>query len=110
MNQTSGEFWVPSDALVRSVRGLWAVFMLSEYEQAQSKEFPTSGDELVGSVRLYDAKILQTAGPMTKVSANLTDAAFIITEGTHRVGPGVEVVGVKAVGVEKINLKAGPRP
>jgi HlyD family secretion protein len=104
MNKTSFEFWVPSDALIRSVRGLWAVYAISEHEQFQGREFPTKGDEVVGSVRLYDAKILQTAGPMTKVSANLTDAAFIITEGTHRVGPGVEVVGV-----EDKNLEAGSR-
>ena len=100
----SRELWVPSDALVRSVRGLWAIYVLSESKVEPSVEFPNADSELNGKVELYDAKILQTAGPMTKISANVRDTAFIITEGTHRVGPGVEVIGVELQGTSKSEI------
>lgn len=84
-------FWVPSDALVRGVRGLWAVYVAVP-DQASDAKLEPSGPAVEASVQTRDAKVIQTAGPMTQVSARVSDSDWIVTGGTHRVGPGVLVL------------------
>lgn len=88
----STQFWVPSDSLVRSVRGLWGLYK-AEPTQLSGIEVATDFQtEFNATVVLLDAKIIRTAGSMTLVQANLQSTDRILTAGSHRVGPDVQII------------------
>ncbi len=70
-----GTFWLPTDALVRGVRGLWGIYVVGD------------GDR----IELHDAKIVRSEGQTVLVDAAIPPGAGVISEGTHRIGPGVRV-------------------
>ena len=74
-------YWVPSDCVVRGVRGLWGVFAAETSESDGSRTV----------VKLRDVKIIGVVGEMTHIETTLPPDAFIVTSGSHRVGPGVEI-------------------
>ena len=87
-------FWIPSDALVRGVRGLWALYVAAPAGETRDAGALAEQHNFTACVALHDAKVLQTAGPLSKVSANVNSRDWIVIEGVQRVGPGVEIVAV----------------
>jgi RND family efflux transporter MFP subunit len=69
-------FWMPTSALVRSVRGLWAAYVV---------EPDSSGRDIV---RRRDVEVLHADGERTLVRGTLRRGDRVITSGTHRVVPG----------------------
>jgi RND family efflux transporter MFP subunit len=71
-------FWLPTAALVRSVRGLWAAYVVEAVDGQQV-------------VRRQDVEVLHTDGQRTLVRGMLHRGDQVITGGTHRVVPGQAV-------------------
>ena len=88
----STQFWVPSDSLVRSVRGLWGLYLAEPSKSSGIEGATDSQTEFNAKVVLLDAKIIRTAGSMTLVQANLQTTDRILTAGNHRVGPDVKII------------------
>ncbi|KAA1258670.1 Multidrug resistance protein MdtA precursor [Rubripirellula obstinata] len=88
---TEANFWIPSGSLVRGVRGLWAIYA-ARPDETNASSGATKGFD--ATVSLLDAKIIKTAGPMSLVTVSLSADDWIITDGVHRVAPGVHVTGI----------------
>ena len=72
-------YWVPTSSLVRSVRGLWAAYVVESNE---------AGEQVV---RRQDVEVLHTDGQRTLVRGTLIPGDHVIVAGTHRVVPGQRV-------------------
>ena len=79
-------FWVPTAALLRSYRGLWAVYAV-ETDSGQSAETA----ETSGVVVRRDVEFLSTEGDRTFVRGTISAGEPIVVAGTHRVVPGQRV-------------------
>ncbi len=73
-------FWVPTTSLVRSFRGLWAVYVVEADSSDDSQR-----------VRRRDVEVLYTDGTRTLVRGMLVDGDRFITTGTQRIVPGQQV-------------------
>ncbi len=74
---------VPLSALVTSVRGLWSCYRLQPIDSQQ--QAPTY------EVQKVEVSVLHTNGLRAFVSSTLPDRSIIMTEGVHRVVPGMIV-------------------
>lgn len=70
--------WVPSPALVRSVRGLWAVYIVESNGAGQR-------------VARREVEVLHTSGDRSFVRGTLRDGDSIIPTGTHRLVEGQRI-------------------
>lgn len=77
-------FWLPADALVSGVRGLWAVQIVT-------------GPAERSEVGRAPVEVLHTAGGRSFVRGALQPGDRVITKGTHRVSPG-QAVSIKMPG------------
>lgn len=73
-------FWLPTHSLVRSTRGLWAVYVAEPDNDAKAT-----------TVQRRDLEILHTEGERSLVRGLLEEGDQIIISGTHRVVPGQKV-------------------
>lgn len=73
-------FWVPTTSLVRSFRGLWAVYVVEADSSDDSQR-----------VRRRDVEVLYTDGTRTLVRGMLVDGDRFIATGTQRIVPGQQV-------------------
>lgn len=80
-NAKRNSYWLPSDSIVRGVRGLWGVYVVD------TDDLPDDA----ATIRLHDVKVLETAGDMTRVATALPSTTLVVTSGSQRVGPGVAV-------------------
>jgi HlyD family secretion protein len=87
-NQLEAKIWIPSEALVRGVRGLWAVYVLATMDQASDSK------TVLGTAELRDVQVVQTAGLLTQIAGDIDTTDWLITQGLHRIGPGVHVAGI----------------
>jgi HlyD family secretion protein len=87
----STRFWIPSEALVRNVRGLWGLYV-AKTNRSDAADVVESGQEIDAIVGLTDAKIIQTAGLMSLVEAYVEPSCLVVADGTHRVGPNVKII------------------
>lgn len=76
-------FWVPTEALVKGIRGLWSCYALR----------PEPGDQTgaVYIVERRDVEELYTHEGKMFVTGTIQDGEIIITTGAHRVVPGQRV-------------------
>lgn len=72
-------FWVPTESLVRSSRGLWSLMVAVD-----------QGDRSL--IERRDVQVMRTEGTLSEVSGMLKQHDQIVAEGVHRVGPGVHVI------------------
>lgn len=84
-------FWVPTDSLVRGSRGLWAVYVAVPTESGTGAELDDSSEAFIAVVERREIEILRAAGAMSSITGMVQPGEWIVTEGTNRVGPGVEV-------------------
>ncbi|MEL6107239.1 MAG: HlyD family efflux transporter periplasmic adaptor subunit [Planctomycetota bacterium] len=84
--------WIPSDALVRNVRGLWGVYLIESTQGLSPDELYPA--EVNGDVVMRDAKVIRTAGLRTLVEVDDIGEQLLITKGVHRIGPGTLVAAV----------------
>lgn len=73
------KFWVPTAALVRGSRGLWAVYVCP----------PDEADRSV--VEKRDVRVLRTTGELSQVQGSVSSGESVVMKGAHRLGPGVPV-------------------
>ena len=73
------KFWVPTTALVRGARGLWAVYVCP----------PGEGDRSI--VEKRDVRVVRTTGEFSQVQGSVAIGESVIMRGVHRLGPGVPV-------------------
>lgn len=82
--EDSGSFWLPVQALTRSVRGLWSVLVVVPD--------PAAPDGRRWLVERRDVPVLATEGEMVRIGAGLVRKGdWIAVEGTHRIAPGMAV-------------------
>ncbi|EMI54960.1 RND family efflux transporter MFP subunit [Rhodopirellula sallentina SM41] len=99
----SDPFWVPTDSLVRGVRGLWSVYVAvpEECEREDNPSEPKHDEALTGNqdiegyseaiVQRREVQVLRTAGSLTLVYGMLAPGEWIVAEGVGQIGPGVAV-------------------
>ncbi|MFG0289970.1 MAG: biotin/lipoyl-binding protein [Rhodopirellula sp. JB044] len=99
----SDPFWVPTDSLVRGVRGLWSVYVAvpEECERKDKPGEPKHDEALTGNqdvegyseaiVQRREVQVLRTAGSLTLVHGMLSPGEWIVAEGVGQIGPGVAV-------------------
>lgn len=73
-------FWVPTTSLVRSFRGLWAVYVVETDPNDNSER-----------VRRRDVEVLYTDATRTLVRGTLVTGDRLVTTGTQRIVPGQQV-------------------
>ena len=86
-------FWLPSSALVRGTRGLWACLAVSEIREETNE----SGESItIGLLQRRDVEVLHATESRVVVRGMLSDGEQILGVGTHRVvrGQWVELIGV----------------
>lgn len=76
-------YWLPTSSLVRSVRGLWATYIVELDEDGRQR------------VRRQDVEVLHTEGEQTLVRGTLMPGDQVIVAGTHRVVPG-QIVSINS--------------
>lgn len=86
--------WVPTAALVRGARGLWAAYAL----------VPDEREPGVDVIERRDLQVLHTTGERSLVRGTIQNGDRLVVEGVHRVVPGQRVVPAES-GDER-----GPRP
>lgn len=79
--------WVPTDALVQGVRGLWSCYLVVPQDES-----PEGSD--IHLVHRADVEVLHTEGARTLVRGDLGAGDRMIVAGVHRVVPGQHVVPV----------------
>lgn len=73
------DFWVPIQALTRSIRGLWSVMAVTEQV-----------DDWM--VERHDVQVLEVDGGLARIRATtLQGENFVIAEGVHRITPEIVV-------------------
>lgn len=77
--------WVPTDALVRGVRGLWSCYLAVDHAEASEARD-------VHRVRRADVEVLHTEGHRSLVRGDLSEGDLLILGGVHRVVPGQRVL------------------
>ncbi|MCM2373471.1 efflux RND transporter periplasmic adaptor subunit [Aporhodopirellula aestuarii] len=101
----SDPFWVPTESLVRGVRGLWSVYVAmpdhegTAYQElvpsVQSSEAALTSETLasgaLATIQRREIQVLRSAGPLTLVHGMLTPGEWIVSEGVGQIGPGVSV-------------------
>ncbi len=83
--------WLPTSALVRGTRGLWACLAVSETKQAD-----VSGETVtIGLLQKHDVEVLHAGESKVFVRGTLRQGDRVIADGTHRVtrGQWVELIG-----------------
>lgn len=76
-------FWLPSDALAESRRGLWSVYTIAPYPESAPAALSTHG-----IVARQELQLLYTDSERVFVRGTLKDGDRIITGGLHRLVPG----------------------
>ncbi|SMP44271.1 HlyD family secretion protein [Neorhodopirellula lusitana] len=76
------QFWTPTNALIRGTRGLWSVYIAA----SDSDE-----DASFATIARRDVRVVQTAGPLSRVEGFVRPGEWLVTGGVQRLGPGVPV-------------------
>ncbi len=87
-------YWIPTSALAKGSRGLWSVYAMASTQRSQITELPqTQQPTLLDAFRIErrDIQIERTDGDLTKVSGMIRPGDRIVSDGVHRVSPGVLV-------------------
>jgi len=80
--ETAEGFWLPSDALVRGTRGLWACLVVTELRDEERE----SGEErTIGRLQRRDVEVLHATESRVFVRGMLSDGELVVGAGTHRV-------------------------
>ncbi len=79
-------FWIPTTALVKGVRGLWAVMALSPDSKLSEDESP------VYRIEKRDVEVIRVETNRVLVRGTLVPGDRIVTDGIHRIAPGQSVV------------------
>jgi multidrug efflux pump subunit AcrA (membrane-fusion protein) len=79
-------FWLPTSALTRGARGVWACYAVA----------PDPGFDNAGRVERRDVEILHTTGERVFVRGTLTGGERVVAAGTHRVTAGQLVRSIDA--------------
>ena len=87
----SGAFWVPTESLVRGVRGLWSVYVAVEEDQNEASGYVEIADGFPAIIQRREIQVERTAGSVVLVHGMLKPDEWIVAEGTARIGPGVAV-------------------
>jgi len=72
---------LPISALVASVRGLWSCYQLQ----------PLEGSDAISRVIKVEVSVIHTDGVRAYVASSLPDQAMIVSEGVHKLVPGMHV-------------------
>lgn len=85
-------FWLPTESLVRGSRGLWSIYVaVAETNDAHPDHAPPDDDKGNAKIQRREARVLQTAGQMSLIQGMLRTGELVVTDGAHRIGPGVRV-------------------
>lgn len=77
---------LPVTALVSSIRGLWSCYRL----EALNSEPMLAGSSVYRALKT-DLTVLHTDGKLVYVAGDLPEGVLVISEGTHKVVPGMQV-------------------
>jgi HlyD family secretion protein len=73
------EFWIPIQALTRSIRGLWSILVVEERSDGWT-------------VERHDVQVLEVDGGLARIRATTVQGDnFVIAEGIHRITPDIVV-------------------
>ncbi|WP_197168213.1 efflux RND transporter periplasmic adaptor subunit [Neorhodopirellula pilleata] len=75
-------FWLPTESLVKSSRGLWSIYVAVRQSDR--------GIDLA-EIERREVRIVRTTGQLTLVQGMLRSGELVVTDGAHRIGPGVAV-------------------
>ncbi len=74
-------FWLPTDALGESRRGLWSAYSLSAIE----------GQNNISQLKRQELQVIYTEANRVFVRGTLTDGDQVVASGIHRLAPGILV-------------------
>ncbi|MEM7229056.1 MAG: efflux RND transporter periplasmic adaptor subunit [Planctomycetota bacterium] len=74
-------FWVPTSALSQSVRGLWAMYVVTPGDSASS----------IGTIERREVELLHTESERLFVRGPIDEGDLIVAAGRHRLVPGLTV-------------------
>ena len=75
-------FWLPTESLVKGGRGLWSVYVAVR---------PPGGGEDNAVIERREVRVCKTAGHLSLIQGMLRSGEWVVTDGAHRIGPGVPV-------------------
>ena len=83
--ESQSGYWLPTSALVRGTRGLWACLVVSETRSDTGESGETVS---LGLLQRRDLEVLYATESKAFVRGMLKDGDRVVSEGTHRVVQG----------------------